>query len=289
MMNVVRKLAREPLMHFLLIGAAVFAIYAYVGGRESDAPEQIVVSEGRVDQLARVFAKTWQRPPTQEELRGLIEAYIKEEIFYREAVKLGLDRDDTLVRRRMQQKVEFLTEPSEQSLKADDEELQTYLDDNKDAFRAEPVTAFQQVFINPANADAPADLRAKRHLSELRATPANADFRTLGDTTLLPAELPPSPHNRIAATFGTEFVRALGGLPRDQWAGPVKSTYGLHLVRVTDHRDAYIPKLQDIRTRVERKWRTKKRQEFKDAQYAKLRSRYSVVLPESGKQEGRGK
>ena len=105
-----------------------------------------------MQQLAQVFAKTWQRPPTPEELRGLVDAYIKEEVYYREALKLGLDRDDTLIRRRMQQKMEFVTEPSGELLVADDAKLQTFLDAHKSEFRVEPRIAFQQVFLNPKKA-----------------------------------------------------------------------------------------------------------------------------------------
>ena len=103
------RLVREPLVHFLLIGAAVFGLHALVGGSQQEQRDKIVVTEGRVHQLAQVFTKTWQRPPTTQELRGLIDAYVKEEVYYREALKLGLDRDDTLIRRRMQEKMEILT------------------------------------------------------------------------------------------------------------------------------------------------------------------------------------
>src|SRR5687768_9602045 len=103
-MSVLAKLVREPLLHFVLIGAAVFGLYALIGGDEPRG--KILVTEGRMQQLAEVFTKTWQRPPTPEELRGLVESYVKEEIYYREALERGLDRDDTLIRRRMQQKME---------------------------------------------------------------------------------------------------------------------------------------------------------------------------------------
>ena len=119
-MTFVSRLIREPLVHFILIGALVFGTYALIGKNADELRDRIVVTEGRVQQIAQVFAKTWQRPPTPEELRGLVDAYIKEEVYYREALKLGLDRDDTLIRRRMQQKMEFVTEPSGELLVADD-------------------------------------------------------------------------------------------------------------------------------------------------------------------------
>ena len=113
----IRRLIREPLFHFMVIGAVIFAVHAYrTAGQQSEVSrDRILVTPGRVAQLAQVFAKTWQRPPTPQELNGLIQAFVKEEVYYREAVKLGLDRDDTLIRRRMQQKMEFLSEPGEEA------------------------------------------------------------------------------------------------------------------------------------------------------------------------------
>src|SRR5262245_43685990 len=148
-MTFASRIAREPLIHFLLIGAVVFLTYALAGKRAHEPRDTIIVTEGRVQQLAQVFTKTWQRPPTPEELRGLIDAYIKEEVYYREALKLGLDRNDTLIRRRMQQKMEFVTEPSDELLAADEAELQAFLNVHKYEFKVEPRIAFQQLFLNP--------------------------------------------------------------------------------------------------------------------------------------------
>jgi parvulin-like peptidyl-prolyl isomerase len=272
------KLLREPLVHFFLVGAAVFGLYALFsdGGGETGMDNRIVVTDGRVQQLAEVFAKTWQRPPTPQELRGLIDAFVKEEIYYREAVKLGLDRDDTLIRRRMQQKMEFLTEPDEAALTADDAELQAYLDANKAAFRVGPRVAFDQVFINPKRGDEPADARAKETLETLKS---GASPEGLGDPTLLPAAMELSSLNTIERDFGDAFAQQLTMLPLNAWTGPIESPFGLHLVRVTKRVDGYDPALADIRDAVAQKWRTQKREEFQRKAYEELRSRYEVVLP----------
>ena len=273
------RLVREPLVHFIAIGAAVFALYALAGGGEATR-DRIVVSEGRVQQLAQIFAKTWQRPPTQRELRGLIDAYVKEEVYYREAVKLGLDRDDTLIRRRMQQKMEFLTEPGDELLKADDAELKAFLEANREDFRIEPRIAFEQVFINAAKKEdnEPALARARKVLEALRSGSGDASSE-LGDRTLLPAELPLSSLSDIGRDFGDAFAKALTPLPEDEWAGPVSSPFGLHLVRVTGRLDGSDPPLEEIRDAVEQKWRTLKREEFQDGAYEGLRAKYDVVLP----------
>jgi len=278
-MSFLSRLLREPLVHFILIGAAVFAVYALVRGGE-EARDRIVVTEGRVAQLAQIFTKTWQQPPTKKELRGLIDAYVKEEIYYREAVALGLDRDDTLIRRRMQQKMEFLTEPADDLLKAGDAELEAFLEANREDFRAEPRLAFTQVFVSPENKneDEPAESRAAKFLAALRSGPGMVSS-DLGDPTLLPATVPLSSTKMIARDFGDAFAEALLSLPKDEWSGPVPSPFGLHLVRVTERFDGRDPPLADIRDAVEQKWRTWKREQFQDEVFNSLRAKYDVVLP----------
>jgi hypothetical protein len=277
-MTILGRLLREPMVHFVLIGAAVFGLYALVGDDdgETTVDNRIVVTEGRVQQLAQVFVKTWQRPPTPQELRGLIDAFVKEEVYYREAVKLGLDRDDTLIRRRMQQKMDFLTEPDEGALTVDDAELQAFLDANKAAFRVEPRVAFEQVFINPKRGGEPADARATEALQALKsgASPAG-----LGDPTLLPAAMKLSSLSSIERDFGEAFAQRLTTLPLDLWTGPIDSPFGQHLVLVTKRVDGYDPTLADIRAAVAQQWRTEARGKFQREAYEKLRSQYEVVLP----------
>jgi hypothetical protein len=282
-MTFLSKIIREPLVHFVIIGAAVFGLYALMaGGSREEAKDKIVVTDGRVQQLAQVFAKTWQRPPTQEELRGLINAYIKEEVYYREALKLGLDRDDTLIRRRMQQKMEFVTEPSDELLRADDAALQAFLDAHKAAFRVEPRFAFDQVFLNPDRPGDAAPVRAKQTLEVLKTSASGDIPLDVGDPTLLPTSMPLSRLSNIARNFGDAFATNLADLPEDEWTGPIKSPYGLHLVRVTKCLNGYDPKLAEIRASVEQEWRTQEREKFQEQAYDDLLAKYEVILP-SGK------
>lgn len=277
-MTVFAKLVREPLVHFVLIGAGVFALYALAAGDDQDATrDTIVITEGRVQQLAQVFAKTWQRPPSPEELRGLVDAYIKEEVYYREALKLGLERDDTLIRRRMQQKMEFVTEPADEVLQPDDTTLQAYLDAHKSDFRVEPRFAFEQVFLNPDKPGDGAPVRAEETLKFLKALDGIPP--DVGDPTLLPGEMPLSPLGGIARNFGESFAANLTDLPENEWAGPIKSAYGLHLVRVTKRMDGYDPDLHEVRDAVAQKWGAEKRDEFQAQAYDQLLAKYDVVLP----------
>ncbi len=277
-MRLFAGLLREPLIHFLVIGSAVFAVYSVMNGDAPPPREQIVVSEGRLRQIMDVFTQTWQRPPRPEEISGLVEGYVKEEIFYREGVKLGLDRDDTVIRRRLQQKLEFLIEPPEEALKASDVELAAFLAANRGRFHVEPQIAFQQVFISPEKPE-PAALRAASMLADLRKPGADAGQH--GDPTLLPTEVPLAPLRLIARNFGEDFAAGLAALPPGEWSGPVGSPYGLHLVRVTEAREGYDPPLAEVRAEVLQEWQREQREAYAEESYRQLRDSYDVVLPEA--------
>ena len=212
----IRSLWREPLLHFLLIGLALFVYYDIVGGDVEAPPNRIQVDRGQVQQLASNFERTWSRPPTAEELDAMIEAHIREEVFYREALAMGLERDDPMVRRRLRMKLEFMLEDlSTQDV--DDAVLETYLRDNAARFQNETELSFVQVYLDPERrpqleSDA-ADL-----LARLRE---GVDPAQLGDSTLAPRYLQFARESEISGQFGDEFARKLVALPNSQWAGPV--------------------------------------------------------------------
>ncbi len=278
-MTFIARLIREPLVQFLLIGVAIFAIYDLVASQSEPPRDRIVVTEGRAQQLALVFAKTWQRSPSPQEMRGLIDAYVKEEIYYREAIKLGLDRDDTLIRRRMQQKMEFLSEPSDDRLAASDATLQSFYDANQVDFLIEPEVEFQQILIDSEKDREPAEARAEQLLRQLRDSSQDVDASELGDATLLPYATRLSSVTRIGNAFGEDFAKKLATLPAGEWTGPIKSPFGLHLVHITDRRDERLPPLNEIRKAVEQKWRTQERDQFQQDEYDRLRANYEVVAP----------
>jgi hypothetical protein len=179
----------------------------------------------------------------------------------------------------MQQKMEFVTEPSDELLLADDTQLQAFLDAHKPEFRVEPRIAFQQVFLNREKAGEAAIIRAKQTLERLKASGPSDVPSEFGDPTLLPASTPLSTPSSIGGNFGEVFARSLTDFPEDEWAGPVESPFGLHLVRVTERVDGYDPELKEIREAVEQKWRTQKRDEFQKQAYDRLRAKYDVIVP----------
>ncbi|WP_353646090.1 peptidylprolyl isomerase [Mesorhizobium sp. WSM2239] len=278
-MRRVRQLLSEPLIHFLIIGVAVFGVWSVLdrSPRDSD-PRVIEVGPGRIAQLYETFSRTWQRPPTPLELNGLIEAFVKEEIFYREGARMGLDRDDTVIRRRMQQKMEFLFEPSEAELNPSDEELRAYIAENAATFHVPVRIAFRQVFFDPTRHGETLKTDIDRLLAAIEADESGEVPTGAGDPTLLPPAMPLMETDKIAANFGAEFAEALIAAPAGRWTGPLTSTFGQHLVFVDDRTEKRDPTLDEVRDLVLREWQSAKRRTIADERYGAMRADYRVIV-----------
>ncbi|MBY5505730.1 peptidyl-prolyl cis-trans isomerase [Rhizobium leguminosarum] len=268
---------REPLVHFLLLALLIFAAYGAIGTDAKDGPDSIVVTAPKIEQMAILFTKTWQRSPTAEELKGLIDDYVKEEILVRQALALGLDEDDTVVRRRLRQKMEFLNVADADALGATDAELEAYLAANPRAFDVDAKLAFQQSFLNPERRGETVARDATSNLQVLLTNPA-VDYTSLGDATMLPSDLPLTDKTSIAQTFGMDFAEALDKAPVGQWTGPVLSSFGFHLVRVVERKPGRVPSLDEVRDAVTREWINAKRRELDDLRFAELLKGYVVRI-----------
>ncbi|MCG6868921.1 MAG: peptidyl-prolyl cis-trans isomerase [Gammaproteobacteria bacterium] len=281
--GVLSQLIREPLLHFLVLGAGLFALYAMVNNDESRRGDRIIVDEQQISRLAEQFQRTWMRPPTRAELEGLAEDFVKEEVLYREALSLGLDQDDLVIRRRMRQKMEFLNADLAEMQTPTVAELQDWLDAHTDLYRKPATTSFEQIYFNPERSGDDAHQRASSLLERLNSQ--EMDVETLGDPTLLPATLEAATSSEISATFGSQLVEAIESAPEATWSGPYTSSFGLHLVRVTDRVPSRLPALTEIRRAVERDWLADRRLEANELFYDALRKRYRVeiYLPEIGK------
>jgi parvulin-like peptidyl-prolyl isomerase len=276
-----KSLLREPLVHFLSLGALLFLYFEWSGGGAGPGSNRIVIGPGQVEHLASSFNFVWQRPPTEGELKGLLDDYVKEEIATREAMAMGLDRDDAVLRRRLRQKLEFLVEDA---ASPSEEELQAWLDEHPETFRTEPRVSLRQVFVNGEKASASAD--AERLLARLRVAGPRAGIENLGDASLLPREVPMGPLGEVSRAFGTEFAEEVLDLEPGAWTGPVKTPYGLHLVLVLEREEAKSPELADVRPLVEREVVSAKRRAQLEAMYEKLLEKYSVSI-EMPKEEER--
>ena len=277
-----RRWAREPLVHFLVLGALLFVAFAIFSPAGGAAGHRIVVDEALVDHLADTFALTWQRPPTSDELRALIDDHVKEEIFYREALALGLDKDDVVVRRRLRQKMEFLSEDVAMMAEPTDADLAGYFAAHRKEFEVAASLSFRHVFFSSERRGASAEADATRTLERLReldrAGDSVKDTSELGDAFLLPTQFDHVTEGDVAKQLGAEFAAALTKAPSDEWSGPIRSEYGIHLVRVAERTAAREPSLEEVREAVEREWRAAERRKANDEFYAKLRERYAVAI-----------
>ena len=268
----------EPLVHFLVLGALLFVVNSFW---DQWFPSQgnIVVSEGRVRMLAENFRRTWQRPPTPPELDGLIEEHIRDEILTHEAQRLGLDRDDTVIRRRLRQKLEIITEEAAASAQATDAQLQDYLTKHVDDFRGESRVAFSQIFLDPTKRGARIDADLKSLLEQVQQRATSTNWQKLGDQLfVLKPEYALSGEREIATIFGADFSSSLLELKQGEWSGPVRSGYGVHLVKVNQIEAARPVTLADVRPLVEREWRNAQRKAGAEAQYQQLRAGYQIVV-----------
>jgi hypothetical protein len=270
----VKRLLREPLLQFLILGAMLFGLDALFTKETPVAPAKIVVTAAQIDNLAQAFAKIWQRQPSAEEFRGLVEDHVRDEVYYREGKAIGVDGDDIVIRRRIRQKMEFFAEDVAASAPTDGE-LQTYLSAHPEKFRAAPTVSFRQVFLS-ASRERSLDADAAK-VAEALARP-NADPETIGDGFLLGSDFARRSGSSIISDFGQRFADRLFAVPEKTWQGPFVSPFGLHFVFVTERSDGTVRPLAEVRDAVAREWANARRLEKLEEFYRSLRARYEVVV-----------
>jgi hypothetical protein len=273
----IARLLREPLLQFLALGALLFALYGLAGKRSAEAPEKIVVSASRVANLGDGFARTWRRQPNEQELQGLIEDYIRDEVFYREGRAAGLDRDDVIIRRRVRQKMEFLAddisvpEPS-------DEQLVAYLTSNPERFRTEDQLTFHQVFLSATRRANSIESDSKRVASILARADGTVNATGLGDPFLLGEEFRNVSPSKVTGIFGDSFAKKISDMEKGRWQGPISSGFGQHFVFLSERVLGNLPALDDVRPAVRREWANARRLEAEQKLYFSLRNRYEIVV-----------
>ncbi len=270
----VRTLLREPLVHFIAIGLALFLFYPLVAPADRGG-DRIVVSAQTQSALAEQHEKLFGRPPSAQDLSELVENRIRDEILYREGVAMGLDKDDALIKRRVRQKYELIAEEEDGSIAPTDADLEAFLKANPDRFRAPPQISFNQIVIPRSDSDT----EAKAQIEAMKSALANgAKPGTLGGPSLLPNDIPDTPLDLVARDFGTIFAEALATIPVGQWSGPVPSAYGFHLVRLHSRTPSAMQPLAEIRPKVAREWENDRRTRAREARIAELRKAYDVVI-----------
>jgi parvulin-like peptidyl-prolyl isomerase len=269
-----QKILREPLLHFAVLGFALFALYGWLNEGLPGAENEIVVSRGQTRSLQAQFERVWQRQPTPEELQGLVDNWVREEIFYREGIVMGLDRDDPVVRRRIAQKLEFILDGA--ALQAPTEaELQEWLDAHADRYAIEARYSLRQLYFDPARRGELLEqtIEAARDAAAKGKSP-------LADATMLPPALSGSA-SEIARIFGGDFEKALRTLPVGGWQGPVHSGFGVHLVELQSRKAARTVRLHEVREAVERDLLHARSEVAEAAFYARIRANYDVRIEDA--------
>ncbi len=275
-----KKFLNDPLLHFLLIGAALFFSFEIFSKPVDDSGQEIIVTQGDIASLEANFKRTWQRPPNEEELGGLIDNRVRDEIAYREAKAMGLDKGDTNIQRRLRMKLELLLEDIAGLEAPTEADLRNYLEKNRQSFYREPQFSFKQVYFSIGNQETSAEDRARQTLAVLDEAGSEADPAQYGDATMLPGDFPLSYVSTIKRQFGKTFVTRLEEAATGKWFGPLASEYGLHLVFVRQRIPGRFPELAEVRNEVERDWTAWRRERVKEDAYRKLRERYRVLIEE---------
>jgi hypothetical protein len=277
------RLIREPLFHFLVLGALLFAIYGVLT-RHAIAPNRIVVDQTQVDALVNQHKRMWQRRPTAQELQALVDHWVEEEILYREGLASGLDKGDPVVRNRVVQKMRLMSEDLATYVPTD-AELQDWMKKHVETYRISPSYSLHQVYFDP-----------QRHGQALNKTVQNAlavlnkGREVAGDSTLLPSKLDGARYDEVRGTFGQDFANAIGSLPERQWRGPVRSGYGLHLVRIESRVAGRAATLTEVRQAVVRDFMKERTDKIVEAYFEGARQHYivetNVKLPRAAPSAG---
>ena len=270
----IRMLLGEPMLHFLLIGIALFAAYRWLSPADSGG-RRIVITQGVIDDLITQHVAARGREPSSTELNHLIESYVREEILYREGVRLGLERDDLVVKRRVRQKIEMIAEEDASTRAPTDADLSAYLAANQARFVQPAVLTFEQVFVRHSTSDQ----GVVRAVAATREALRNGtDPESLGAPTLLPHRMTRTPADLVAREFGASFTAALEKVPLGEWSGPIDSSFGTHYVRVSNRTPAAVPPLAAVHDAVVREWENERRQQARQDAYARMRGEYQVSI-----------
>ena len=275
-----RNLLRKPAVHVVLLGMIVAAaILIAKGPPTTDASKRVVITGADLLQQRAAFMRTWQREPTAEELRGTLEQHIRREVLYREALTRGYDRDDLVVRRAMQQKMEFLAASQAMQEPPTEEEIEAFFALRQERYRLPAVLSFSQIYLSADQRGAGVEQAAIDLLARLRSEDPDPNaLPSWGDAIMLDTSYAGQTERDVAAAFGELFAEALVRLPVGEWQGPVSSGYGLHLVKVTEREESRLPEWREVAGRVISDMEFEAKASAKDQLYQEIAQNYEVFL-----------
>jgi peptidyl-prolyl cis-trans isomerase C len=273
---------REPLVHFLLIGLVLFAAYGYMNrGRDrAESSKQIVLTLDDLRQIDMYFVSQWHRQPTPREFQAMVEDKIREEVLYREALAMGLDKDDTIVKRRMAQKMQFLAEDVAPAQEPTTAELKAWYEKNTDKFASPSRISFRHLYFSPDQRGQRAHDEAVKALAKIAGQPEDSKLAaSLADQFMFQDYYGDRTPEQLAKEFGPQFAEAVSKLKSGSWQGPIESGYGWHLVFVDSVIPYRIPTFEEIEQDVKAAWLGEQKQKAWDKAYKEMRAKYTVLLP----------
>jgi peptidyl-prolyl cis-trans isomerase C len=286
--GVVNRIIRKPLVHFLLLGTVLYLLYGFISDKiveAIDIERTITVTNGEIAMMEDSWQKQWNRPPTEEEREGLINAYIKEMVFYRVALEMGLDKNDVRVRRLLGQKLQFITNDLIKPEPPVDNELERYLKDNSERFTSPQRVTMTQIFFDPDKRENQTLVDAENAILILNKIDiGSVNASEYGDRMMMQNYYPRKTESEIAKYFGSEFAKSVFELETNKWQGPILSGYGTHVVYLHDRQIPDTPNLNDIMEQVTWEWMNEKQQELNELYYKGLVDRFEIVIekPETG-------
>ena len=272
-MGTIKQIFKEPLLHFIILGGLLFSIYIWLNPNSIENSEEIIVTEGKIMSISRQFSKKWNRAATESELKALIDQYVLTEAYYKEAVKLGLDKNDPAVKRRMRQKMEFFTSDALSLIDVNDVMLQTYMDEHPDKFIKDAIYSFDQIYINP-----------NKHFSELKPyilkikTQLKEHGTATTDSSMLQEHYEEISASRLNNEFGKNFAKTLVTLKKGEWSEPIQSGLGVHFVKLTHIEPSKTYQLSEVRSAVLRDFMYEKRKELLEIEQKNIVGKYKVKI-----------
>lgn len=281
-MKILTRIIKEPLLHFMLLGACLYATYAVFGTPEEDSQDRtIVIDDARIDAFISQWQNRWNRPPTEKEINGVITQFVNEEILYRQAQAVGLDKNDPITRRRMAQKLEFLTSDMAQMQKPAEGEIEKYFQDHLDDYQGSDLITFSQVFFDPDKRDDKTLDDAAKALKALQAAGVpDPQKLEAGDRFMLQNHFKSVDEVGIRRQLGSGFAESVMKLGEEKWHGPVLSGYGVHLVYVYEIQKAPAPELEKMKAKVLEQWHEEKKEQFNADFLKTLKERYEIEIAE---------
>jgi peptidyl-prolyl cis-trans isomerase C len=282
--SLLRRWLREPLLHVLLIGFALFVVYYALhpnAGQRQDS-NRIVITGDDLAQIRLAWMAQWHRPPTPEEMRNLLDGKMREEVLSREAIALGLDKEDTIIKRRLAQKMEFVMEDASALREPVDDELRRWFAQNAERFATPSLVTFRHLYFSPDVRAAHARDDATEALRKLAGRPEQPpELEGLSDPFMFQNFYAERSPDQVAGIFGTSFAQALPKLEQRRWQGPIESGLGWHLVWVESTIPGRIPAFEEVEARVKSEWSDEQRAEAKRKMFDHMKARYRIVLPEA--------